>query len=38
MSICILPFFSPQGTGDIQEELEDEDRDKVMIMEIKKNA
>merc|ERR1712032_1688962 len=31
-------FISPQGTGDIQEELEDEDRDKVMIMEIKKNA
>ena len=30
--------FSPQGIGDIQEELKDEDRDKVKIVEIKKNA
>ena len=30
--------FSPQGIGDIREELKDEDRDKVKIVEIKKNA
>ena len=30
--------FSPQGIGDIDKELKDEDREKVKIVEIKKNA
>ena len=30
--------FSPQGIGDIHKELKDEDREKVKIVEIKKNA
>jgi len=31
-------FISPQGIGDIDKELKDEDREKVKIVEIKKNA